>query len=86
MRVKPIPRRHAALRGESTRMIMAALRDAKEPITTRQIVRTVMEQRGMNTADTAMAETMRLRMATSLRKMLNRGKVTADDGKAGARR
>lgn len=86
VRVKPIPRRHAALRGESTRMILGALRDAVEPLTTRQIVRRVMDERGMNTADLQMAETMRLRMATSLRKMLHRGTVTSDDGRAGARR
>jgi len=73
VRVKPIPRRHAALRGESTRMIFTALRETKESLTTREIVRVVMEARGMNTADQAMAETMRLRLATSLRKLRNRG-------------
>jgi hypothetical protein len=78
VRVKPIPRRHAALRGESTRMIFTALRETKESLTTREIVRVVMEARGMNTADQAMAETMRLRLATSLRKLRNRGKLTAD--------
>lgn len=86
IRVKPIPRRHAALRGESTRMIMGALRDAPEALTTRQIARKVMEERGMNTADQDMAETMRLRLATSLRKLAHRGKVTGDDSRAGARR
>jgi hypothetical protein len=69
IRVKPIPRRHAALRGESTRMIMGALREAPGPLTTREIVRCVMEQRGMSTADTQMAETMRLRLASSLLKL-----------------
>ncbi len=78
VRVKPIPRRHAALRGESTRMIFTALRETREPLTTREIVRVVMEARGMNTADQAMAETMRLRLATSLRKLRNRGKLMAD--------
>lgn len=86
VRVKPIPRRHAALRGESTRMILGALREAAEPLTTRAIVRHVMKARGMNTADLAMAETMRLRMATSLRKLHNRCKVVSDDGQRGARR
>ncbi len=78
VRVKPIPRRHAALRGESTRMIFTALRETREPLTTREIVRVVMEARGMNTADQAMTETMRLRLATSLRKLRNRGKLMAD--------
>ena len=86
VRVKPIPRRHAALRGESTRMILGALRDAGEPLTTRAIVRVVMEARGMNTADLAMVGTMRLRLATSLRKLCNRKKVVSDDGQRGARR
>ena len=86
VRVTPVPRRHAALRGESTRMIMGALRDAPEPLTTRQIVRRMMEQRGMNTADTQMAETMRLRAASQPAEMLHRGNVTADDGRVGVRR
>ena len=73
VRVKPVPRRHAALRGEATRMIMGALREAAEPLTTREIVRKVMEARGMNTADPAMVETMRLRFATSLLKLRHWG-------------
>lgn len=86
VRVKPIPRRHAALRGESTRMILGALREAPEPLTTRGIVRQVMDARGMNTADKAMVDVMTMRMAASLRKMLHRGKVVAADGVEGARR
>ena len=86
VRVKPVPRRHAALRGESTRMMLGALREAGEPLTTRGIVRKVMEARGMNTADKAMVETMNARMASSLRKLLHRGKVAVVDGAAGARR
>jgi len=81
---KPIPRRHAVLYGEATRMMMGALRVAGEPPTTRGIVRKVMEARGMNTADKAMVETMNVRMASSLRKLLHQGKVA--DGAPGARR
>lgn len=86
VRVKPIPRRHAALRGESTRMMLGALREAGEPLTTRGIVRKVMEARGMNTADKAMVDTMNVRMASSLRKLLHRGKVAVADGGPGTRR
>ncbi len=86
VRVKPIPRRHAALRGESTRMMLGALREVGEPLTTRGIVRKVMEARGMNTADKAMVDTMNVRMASSLRKLLHRGKVSVADGAPGARR
>ncbi len=86
VRVKPIPRRHAALRGESTRMMLGALRETGEPLTTRGIVRKVMEARGMNTADKAMVDTMNVRMASSLRKLLHRGKVVVAAGPPGARR
>ena len=59
------------------------LREAAGSMTTREIVRAVMEARGMNTADHAMVQTMVLRMASTLRKLKNRGKLVADkqDGK-----
>jgi len=78
VRIKPIPRRHAAGQHESSRLIYAVLREAPEPLTTRALVRAIMEARGMNTADHAMVETMRLRLATSLRKLRNRGKLVSD--------
>ncbi len=83
VRIKPVPRRHAAVRHESSRLIFGVLRDAAGPMTTRELVRAVMEGRGMNTADHAMVQTMKLRMASTLRKLKNRGKLVADkqDGK-----
>ena len=83
VRINPIPRRHAAVRHESSRLIFGVLREATGPMTTREIVRAVMEARGMNTADHAMVATMVLRMASTLRKLKNRGKLVADkqDGK-----
>ena len=78
VRMKPIPRRHAAVRHESSRLIYSLLREAREPMTTREVVRRIMEARGLNTADHAMVETMRLRLATTLRKLKNRGKLVAD--------
>ena len=83
VRIKPVVRRHAALRHESSRIVFGVLREASGPMTTREIVRAVMEARGMNTADHAMMQTMVLRMASTLRKLKNRGKLAADkqDGK-----
>lgn len=78
VRIKPIPRRHAAIRHESTRLVFSILRDAPEPMSTRGIVRAIMEARGMNTADHAMVETMRLRLASTLRKLKNRGKLVVE--------
>ena len=84
VRIKPVARRHAALRHESSCIIFGVLREAPGPMTTREIVRAVMETRGMNTADHAMVQTMVLRMASTLRKLKNRGKLAADkqDGKS----
>ena len=83
VRIKPVARRHAAVRHEASRIIFGVLREAPGPMTTREIVRAVMEARGMNTADHAMVQTMLLRMASTLRKLKNRGKLVADkqDGK-----
>lgn len=83
VRIKPVPRRHAAIRHEASRIIFGVLREAPGPMTTREIVRAAMEARGMNTADHAMVQTMVGRMASTLRKLKNRGKLVADkqDGK-----
>jgi len=84
VRIKPIPRCHAAVRHESCRLIFGVLRDAAGPMTTRELVRAVMEARDMNTADHTMFEKMKLRMAFTLRKLKSRGKLEADsqDGKS----
>lgn len=83
VRVKPVPRRHAAHQHESSRMIFSLLREASEPPTTRILTRMIMEARGMNTADHAMVDTMIKRIASTLRRLKHRGKLTADknDGK-----
>ena len=78
VRVRSVPRRHAAVRNESSRLIFAALREASEPLTTRALAKAIMEARGMNTADHAMVATMCNRLASTLRKLKSRGKVTAD--------
>ncbi len=81
VRVRPAPRRHMAFRGESSRLILSMLRDAGEALTTREIARRIMEARGLNTADRAMAETMHLRVGSSLRGMRERGTLASSQGK-----
>ena len=78
VRVKPVPRRHAANRYEASRLIFSVLREAQGPMTTRELAKAIMEARGMNTADLAMLNTMKLRLATSLRNLWNRGKLVAE--------
>ena len=81
VRVHPTPRRHTAFRGESSRMILNMLRKAGGPMTTRDIVLAVMAARGLNTTDKPMHETMRMRVASSLRRMRERGSVTSSEGR-----
>ena len=80
VRIRPTPRRHAAFRGESSRLILNMLREADGPMTTRDIVLKVMEARGLNAADRVMHETMRLRVSSSLRGLRDRGQLTSGDG------
>lgn len=79
VRVKPVLRRLAALQDDSTRMMLGASRGAKEPPTIRGVVRKVMEACGINTADKVVVDTMNVRVASSLRKLLHRGKLVVAD-------
>lgn len=81
VRVRPTPRLHTAFRGESSRLILDMLREAGEPVSTRDIVSKVMEARGINPADRPMAETMRMRVASSLRGLRQRGTLTSSEGR-----
>jgi hypothetical protein len=81
VRVRPIPRRHLAIRGESARLILSMLRDAEGPMTTRDIVFRVMQARGLNAADKAMLYTMHCRVGTSLRGLRERGTMESSQGK-----
>ena len=58
VRVRPTPHRHAAFRGESSRLIPDMLREAGEPMNSRDIVLRIMEVRGINAADKPVAEMM----------------------------
>lgn len=81
VRVRPTPRRHAAFRGESSRLILDMLREASEPLSTREIVQRVLEARRINAAGRPMAETMRMRVASSPRGMRDRGTLTSSAGR-----
>ena len=78
--IRPTPRRHAAFRGESSRMILNLLRESGGPMTTRDIVLAVMHARGLNTTDKPMAETMRQRVTSSLRGLRDRGTLSSCEG------
>ena len=54
------------------------LRDADEPVSTRDLVLRVMALRGLNAADKGMYDAMRGRVGASLRGLRERGRVTAE--------
>jgi hypothetical protein len=81
VRVRPTPRRHEAHRGDTSRLILSLLREAGEPLSHREITLRVMQARGLNVADRALAQTMRDRVGASLRGLRARRKLETGEGK-----
>lgn len=80
VKVRPIPRRHEANRGDTSRLILSLLREAGEPLSHREITQRVMTARGLNLADRALCQTMRDRVGASLRGMRERGALASGEG------
>jgi len=78
VKVRPTPRRHEAHRGDTSRLILSLLREAREALSHRKITQQVMMARGLNLADRALCQTMRDRVGASLRGMRERGAVRSD--------
>ncbi len=81
VKVRPVPRRHEASRGDTSRLILSLLREASEPLSHREITQRVMTARGLNLADRALCQTMRDRVGASLRGMRQRGRVAGGESK-----
>lgn len=77
---KPIPPRHQAFRGEVTRIVLTALRNAKKPLTTRDIARRVMAERGLDTSNERLLRLMARRTGACLRDHRKRGLVRSESG------
>jgi len=67
------PAAHRALRGDLTRATLDALRDAPGPMTTKELARHVMAERGLNTADPALLQLFTRRTGALLRWQRKRG-------------
>jgi len=80
VKVRPTPRRHEAHRGDTSRLILSLLREAREALSHREITQRVMTARGLNLADRALCQTMRDRVGASLRGMRKRGRVAGGEG------
>ena len=84
VRVRPTPRRHQAMRGESSRLILRMLGEATGPMTTRDLLLRVMEARGLNAADRGMYEAMRQRVGRVPARACGTGEGCGLRGKTGA--
>ena len=84
IRDKPVHPAQVARRGDSIRLILDLLREATEPMTTKQIALQVMAHRGLNTVDDALVLTMTRRVGASLRTYKVNGAVRSmKDGRYG---
>jgi hypothetical protein len=64
---------HRAIRSDMTRATLDALRDAPGPMTTKELARHVMAERGLNTADAALLQLFTRRTGALLRWQKKRG-------------
>jgi hypothetical protein len=64
---KPMPPRHAAFRGEISRVVLGTLRTATGPLSTHDIALHVMAERGLNTADKRLVRLVGKRVGACLR-------------------
>jgi len=67
-------------RGEMTRICLDILRQAAEPLTTRDIAFQLMQERALDTADANMLRLMTKRVGVALRGQRDKGVVTSSEG------
>ena len=77
---RPVPPKHHAFRGEVTRIVLTALRNAKKPLTTAEIAQRVMAERGLNTANPRLLKTMIKRAGACLRHWEHKGVASKQPG------
>ena len=75
IRAKPVPPRHAAFKGEVTRVVLDALRDAEKPLTSRDIATLLMKGRGLDPDDRDLSVIMVKRVCACLRVQRKRGLI-----------
>lgn len=76
---RPVPPRHAAFKGEVTRIVFKALREAKQPLTSRDIAKILMRERGLNVDDRDVVVMMTKRVGACLKTKKNQGYVRSVD-------
>lgn len=63
---RPVPTAHHAFRGEVSRILLTALREADRPLSTTELTDRVMKERGLNMKDARLRQTMGRRIGASL--------------------
>jgi hypothetical protein len=69
-----------AKRGQMTRIILDVLRQATEPLTTRDIAFQLMQERALDTGDVKMLRLMTKRCGVALRLQRDKGAVRSEQG------
>ncbi len=80
IRPTPFPPRNAAFRGEVSRIVVAALRQATGPITSHDIAQHLMAGRGLKTSDKRLVRLVGKRVGACLRHQRAKGLVQSDQG------
>lgn len=82
VRPRPVPPRHAAFKGEVTRVVFDSLRSANAPLTSRDIAVRLMTWRGLDPENTGLLVLMTKRIGSCLRAKKEQGLVRSlrDDG------
>lgn len=81
---KPMPPRHAAVKGDVVRAVLATLRASTRPMTQRELALVVMAERGLNVGDQRMVVLFGKRVGACLRWHRHKGLVESHRG-AGAK-
>lgn len=80
IRPNPLPPRHSAYKGEMSRIILGAIRNASHPMTSREITYHVMAERGLNVHDKRLVHLMQKRVGAALKHWRERGTLTSRKG------
>jgi hypothetical protein len=83
--IKPklLPPRHTAFKGEVSRIVLGALRNTAESLTTKDITIRVMSERNLNLNDKGLVRIVSKRVAACLKHHRNKGLVRSERRGAG---
>ncbi len=80
---KPLPPRHAAFKGQVTQAVFKYLREAKGPLTSKQMAELLMKERGLNTLDKKLVVLITKRVGAGLKHYRGRGLLRSVKGPDG---